>query len=97
MHADVGAGSFVAMPLAANLSARFSSKPIVLWGGVGVAVILPLLSIVSSPIFSGFAASSSHPSHGSDLSVSSLWALEPQTSCLSCSDSRVRSTQCLRD
>jgi MFS family permease len=49
----LGAGSFVAMPLAANLSARFSSKPVVLSGGVGVALILPLLSIVSSPIALG--------------------------------------------
>src|SRR6202142_1631687 len=44
----MGAGSVVAMPLAANLSARFSSKPVVLTGGVGLALILPLLSIVSS-------------------------------------------------
>jgi predicted MFS family arabinose efflux permease len=42
----LGAGSIAAMPLAANLSARFSSKPIVLSGGVGLALILPLLSIV---------------------------------------------------
>ena len=51
----LGAGSIVAMPLAANLSGRFSSKPIVLSGGVGLAVILPLLSIVSSPIALGVA------------------------------------------
>jgi hypothetical protein len=51
----LGAGSIVAMPLAANLSGRFSSKPIVLLGGVGLAVILPLLSIVSSPIALGVA------------------------------------------
>lgn len=51
----LGAGSIVAMPLAANLSARFSGKPIVLWGGVGLAVTLPLLSIVSSPIALGVA------------------------------------------
>jgi MFS family permease len=51
----LGAGSIVAMPLAANLSARFSTKPIVLSGGVGLAVILPLLSIVSSPIALGLA------------------------------------------
>ncbi len=51
----LGAGSMVAMPLAANLNARFSSKPVVLSGGIGVAVILPLLSIVSSPIALGVA------------------------------------------
>src|SRR6201988_13322 len=51
----LGAGSIVAMPLAANLSARFSTKPIVLSGGVGLAVTLPLLSLVSSPIALGVA------------------------------------------
>src|SRR5271154_3588455 len=51
----LGAGSIVAMPLAANLSARFGSKPVVLSGGVGLALILPLLSIVSSPITLGTA------------------------------------------
>jgi predicted MFS family arabinose efflux permease len=51
----LGAGSIVAMPLAANLSARFSSKPVILSGGVGLALILPLLSIVSSPIALGVA------------------------------------------
>ena len=51
----LGAGSIVAMPLAANLSARFSGKPIILSAGVGLAVILPLLSIVSSPIALGAA------------------------------------------
>lgn len=51
----LGAGSIVAMPLAANLSARFSSKPVVLSGGVGLALMLPLLSIVSSPIALGVA------------------------------------------
>ena len=51
----LGAGSIVAMPLAANLSGRFSSKPVVLSGGLGLALILPLLSIVSSPIALGVA------------------------------------------
>src|SRR6202451_2266498 len=51
----LGAGSIVAMPLAANLSARFSSKPVVLSGGLGLALMLPLLSIVSSPIALGVA------------------------------------------
>src|SRR6202021_940864 len=50
-----GVGSILAMPLAANLSARFSSRPIVLSSGVGLALILPLLSIVSSPITLGAA------------------------------------------
>ena len=51
----LGAGSMVAMPLAANLSARFSNQPIILSSGLGVAVVLPLLSIVSSPLALGVA------------------------------------------
>jgi len=51
----MGAGSIVAMPLAANLSSRFSCRPVVVSAGMGLAVILPLLSIVSSPIALGVA------------------------------------------
>ena len=51
----LGAGSIVAMPIAANLCARFGSKPVVLSGGVGLAIVLPLLSMASSPITLGTA------------------------------------------
>ena len=51
----LGAGSVVAMPLAANLSARFGSRLVVLAGGLGMAVTLPLLTIVSSPTALGVA------------------------------------------
>jgi predicted MFS family arabinose efflux permease len=51
----MGAGSIAAMPLAANLSSRFSCRPVVLSAGMGLAVTLPLLSIVSSPIALGVA------------------------------------------
>jgi MFS family permease len=50
-----GAGSVVAMPLAANLSARFGCRPVVLAGGLGLAATLPLLTIVSSAIALGVA------------------------------------------
>lgn len=49
----LGAGSIVAMPVAANLCARFGSKPVVLSGGVGIAIVLPLLSMASLPITLG--------------------------------------------
>ena len=52
-------GSILAMPLAANLSARFGSKPIVLSGGLGLAIVLPLLSEAASPILLGAALVSS--------------------------------------
>jgi predicted MFS family arabinose efflux permease len=51
----LGAGSILAMPVAANLSARFGSKPVVLWGAVGMAAMLPLLTVASSPIALGTA------------------------------------------
>jgi len=51
----LGAGSIVAMPIAANLCARFGSKPVVLSGGVGIAIVLPLLSVTSLPITLGTA------------------------------------------
>jgi predicted MFS family arabinose efflux permease len=51
----LGAGSIAAMPVAANLSARFGSKPVVLSGGLGMAIVLPLLSVASSPILLGAA------------------------------------------
>ncbi|HEX7363370.1 MAG TPA: MFS transporter [Bryobacteraceae bacterium] len=51
----LGAGSIIAMPLAANLSARFGSRAIVLSGGAGVAIVLPLLSEAASPTSLGAA------------------------------------------
>lgn len=51
----LAAGSVVAMPFAANLSGRFGSKPIVFLGGAGSAIVLPLLSIASSPVTLGAA------------------------------------------
>jgi len=48
-------GSILAMPLAANLSARFGSKPIVLSGSLGLATVLPPLSKAASPILLGAA------------------------------------------
>jgi MFS family permease len=48
-------GSILAMPLSANLSARFGSRPIVLSGSLGLATVLPLLSKATSPILLGAA------------------------------------------
>lgn len=51
----LAAGSVIAMPFAANLSARFGSKPIVFLGGAGSAIVLPFLSQASSPVTLGAA------------------------------------------
>lgn len=51
----LAAGSVIAMPFAANLSARFGSKPVVFSGGIGSAIVLPILSAASTPITLGAA------------------------------------------
>ncbi|CAG9191984.1 Putative membrane protein [Paraburkholderia sabiae] len=51
----IGLGSVVAMVITGALSARYGSKPIIVAGGCGLAVILPLLSVVSTPITLGIA------------------------------------------
>jgi predicted MFS family arabinose efflux permease len=47
---SLGIGSVVAMLLTGALSARYGSKPIIIAGGLGLAVFLPLLALASSPI-----------------------------------------------
>src|SRR5215470_12958872 len=42
----LGVGSVAAMLLAGAINARHSSRPIILAGGFGLAVLLPLLAVV---------------------------------------------------
>ncbi|MEM5339534.1 MFS transporter [Paraburkholderia azotifigens] len=51
----IGLGSVVAMVVTGALSARYGSKPIIVAGGCGLAVILPMLSVVSTPFTLGVA------------------------------------------
>ena len=51
----IGLGSVVAMVITGALSARYGSKPIIVVGGIGLAVILPLLAIVGTPLSLGVA------------------------------------------
>ncbi|WP_219216862.1 MFS transporter [Variovorax boronicumulans] len=46
----IGIGSVVAMLLTGPLSARFGSKPIILAGGFGLAVVLPALTLATTPL-----------------------------------------------
>jgi predicted MFS family arabinose efflux permease len=46
----LGVGSVLTMPLMGVLSARFGSKWIILGGGIGLAVILPLLAVAGTPV-----------------------------------------------
>ena len=47
---SLGIGSVVAMLLTGVLSARYGSKPIIVAGGLGLALLLPLLAIASLPV-----------------------------------------------
>ena len=45
----IGIGSVVAMQFTGALSARYGSKPTIVAGGLGLVLILPLLSIAATP------------------------------------------------
>ncbi|OAF10631.1 MFS transporter [Bradyrhizobium centrolobii] len=47
---SLGIGSVIAMLATGILSARYGSKPIIIAGGLGLALVLPLLAIVGSPM-----------------------------------------------
>ena len=49
----LGLGSLSAMFLAGALSARFGSRPVILAGGFGLALLLPLLGVACSPVALG--------------------------------------------
>jgi hypothetical protein len=51
----IGLGSVAAMVITGALSARYGSKPIIVAGGCGLAVILPLLTVVGTPLTLGAA------------------------------------------
>jgi hypothetical protein len=49
----IGLGSVIAMVITGALSARYGSKPIIVAAGFGLAVILPLLTVVGTPVTLG--------------------------------------------
>ena len=46
----IGLGSVISMLFTGAISARYGSKPVIAIGGIGLAVILPLLTVVSTPL-----------------------------------------------
>ncbi|WP_456843456.1 MFS transporter [Bradyrhizobium sp. USDA 4486] len=46
----LGTGSVIAMLLTGVLNARYGSKPIILGGGLGLAIMLPCLGIANTPV-----------------------------------------------
>ncbi|MDI3565650.1 MFS transporter [Bradyrhizobium sp. Arg816] len=51
----LGTGSVIAMLLTSVLNARYGSKPIILAGGLGLAIMLPCLVIADTPVRLGAA------------------------------------------
>src|SRR5580692_11256182 len=51
----LGAGSVAAMPITGILTTKFGSKPIILAGGYGVSLFLPLLAVMDRPASLGAA------------------------------------------
>ena len=50
----LGIGSVVAMLATGPVSARYGSRPVIIAGGIGLAVMLPFLSVASSIVTLGF-------------------------------------------
>ncbi|WP_430642261.1 MFS transporter [Bradyrhizobium arachidis] len=46
----LGTGSVIAMLLTGVLNARYGSKPIIIGGGLGLAILLPCLGIANTPV-----------------------------------------------
>ena len=46
----IGIGSIIAMPLTGWFSARLGSKPMILAGGIGIVLLLPILAIASDTL-----------------------------------------------
>lgn len=51
----LGVGSIFAMLMTGFLSSRYGCKPIIMAGGLGLAIVLPLLTLASSPLALGLA------------------------------------------
>src|ERR1700740_3474917 len=51
----LGIGSVAAMLVTGSLSARYGSKPFIIGGGLGLAVLLPTLTIATAPLTLGFS------------------------------------------
>jgi predicted MFS family arabinose efflux permease len=51
----IGLGSVIAMVLTGGLIARYGSKPVVVIGGCGLALLLPVLTLAASPLELGLS------------------------------------------
>lgn len=51
----IGVGSVISMVATGALSARFGSRPVIVAGGIGLSIVLPLLAVVDTPLALGGA------------------------------------------
>lgn len=51
----IGLGSVVAMIATGAISARYGSRPVIVVGGIGLVLLLPVLTLVSTPLALGLA------------------------------------------
>ncbi len=51
----IGLGSVIAMIATGAISARYGSRPVIVAGGVGLVLLLPVLTLVSTPLALGIA------------------------------------------
>jgi predicted MFS family arabinose efflux permease len=51
----LGVGSILAMPITGMLSVRLGSRPMILLGGIGAGLLLPMLAFANSPMTLGLA------------------------------------------
>ena len=72
----IGIGSVVAMLLTGPLSSRYGSKPVILAGGFGLAVILPVLSAAATPTIVALALFAFGASLGSIAVAMNVHAVE---------------------
>lgn len=72
----LGLGSVAAMLVTGILSARYGSKPIILAAGLGLAVILPCLTVASTPFTLGLALAAFGASLGSMDVAMNIHAVE---------------------
>ncbi|WP_183244238.1 MFS transporter [Bradyrhizobium sp. cir1] len=72
----LGTGSVIAMLLTSLWNARYGSRPIILAGGLGLAIMLPCLAIADTPVRLGAALSAFGVSLGSIDVAMNIHAIE---------------------
>ncbi|WP_404558859.1 MFS transporter [Bradyrhizobium niftali] len=72
----LGTGSVIAMLLTGVLNARYGSKPIILGGGLGLAILLPCLGIANTPVRLGATLFAFGVSLGSIDVAMNIYAIE---------------------